>query len=128
MTDENDFLEKLRNILERLLKSCPEINLAIITSLEGLPILSMLPNGFNELIISATVATVLSLSERAVIEMKIDEFKQLFIKGKEGYIFVFEAELAVLSVSTTIYARIGYIIYQCKRAAEEIADVFKNMN
>jgi predicted regulator of Ras-like GTPase activity (Roadblock/LC7/MglB family) len=128
MTDESNFLKKLRDVLEKLLQSNPEIKVATITSLEGLPIISILPEGFDEFILSATVATILSLSERAIVEMKIDEFIQLFIKGKEGYIFVNEAELAVLSVSTTKKTKIGLMFHECKRAAREIAEILKGMN
>ncbi|MHA2049857.1 MAG: roadblock/LC7 domain-containing protein [Promethearchaeota archaeon] len=118
-------MDELRAVLEKLLRSNPDIIIATITSLEGLPILSILPEGFNELIISATVATMLSLSEKAVIEMKIDEFTQLFIKGKEGNIYLNEAELAVLSVSTTTKPKIGLMFHECEHAAREIAEILK---
>ncbi|MHA2400506.1 MAG: roadblock/LC7 domain-containing protein, partial [Promethearchaeota archaeon] len=65
---------------------------------------------------------------RAVIEMKINEFIQLFIKGKEGNIYVNAAELAVLSVSTTTIPKIGLMFHECERAAREIAEIMKRMD
>ncbi len=125
MPEENNFLEELERILKRLLSNNPSITIATISSIEGLPILSLIPRGFNETIISAMVATLLSLSERAVIEMKIGEFKQLYIKGIEGYLLVFEADYAVLAVSTTDKAKLGLIFLECERAAREIAEIIK---
>lgn len=125
MSEENNFLEELEATLKRLLSNNPTITIATISSIEGLPILSILPRGANETIISAMVATLLSLSERAVIEMKIGEFKQLFIKGIEGYLLVFEADSAVLAVSTTYKAKLGLIFLECERASLEISEIMK---
>ncbi|MBA7522153.1 hypothetical protein ES705_14270 [subsurface metagenome] len=125
MSEENNFLEELEATLKRLLSNNPTITIATISSIEGLPILSILPRGANETIISAMVATLLSLSERAVIEMKIGEFKQLFIKGIEGYLLVFEADSAVLAVFTTYKAKLGLIFLECERASLEISEIMK---
>jgi len=125
MSEENNFLEELEATLKRLLSNNPTITIATIATIEGLPILSILPRGSNETIISAMVATLLSLSERAVIEMKIGEFKQLFIKGIEGYLLVFEADSAVLAVSTTDKAKLGLIFLECERASVAISKILK---
>jgi len=125
MLEENNYLEELEVILKRLLSNNPTISIATISTIEGLPILSLLPRGSNETLISAMVATLLSLSEKAIIEMKIGEFKQLFIKGIDGYLLVFEAESAVLAVSTTIKAKLGLIFLECERASLEISKILK---
>ena len=116
-------LRVLEVILKRLLADNPSIRIATISSIEGLPILSLISGEHNETIISAMVATLLSLSERAVMEMKIGEFKQLYIKGIDGYLLVFEAESAVLAVSTTIKVKLGLIFLECERASVEITKI-----
>ena len=126
MSEKNNTIEKLEKVLKKLLIDNPDITVAIITSIEGLPIRSILPRGVNETIISAMVATLLSLSERAVMEMNLGEFKQLFIKGSDGYLLVFEAIPAVLSVSTTEDAKLGLIFYECERTSHEISQILKN--
>ncbi|MFX0029652.1 MAG: roadblock/LC7 domain-containing protein, partial [Candidatus Hermodarchaeota archaeon] len=83
---KDNYLDKLKRILKKLLSNNPVINIATISSVEGLPICSVIPRGSNETMISAMVATLLSLSERAVMEMKIGEFTQLYIKGIDGYL------------------------------------------
>jgi len=123
MLEENNFLEELGAILKTLLSNNPTITIATISSIEGLPILSLMPRGFNETIFSAMVATLLSLSERAIMEMKIGEFKQLFIKGIDGYLLVFEADSAVLAISTTEKAKLGRIFLECEHASLEISKI-----
>ncbi|MFW9822821.1 MAG: roadblock/LC7 domain-containing protein [Candidatus Thorarchaeota archaeon] len=126
MLEEKYFREKLEAVLKRLLSNNPNIRIATISSLEGLPIVSILPRGSNETMMSALVATLLSLSERAVMDLKIGEFSQLFIKGINGSLLVFEAEPAVLAVSTTKEAKLGLIFFECERTCREISQLFKN--
>jgi predicted regulator of Ras-like GTPase activity (Roadblock/LC7/MglB family) len=71
------------------------------------------------------VAALLSLSERAVMEMKIGEFTQLFIQGIDGYLLVFEADPGVLAVSTTADAKLGLIFLECEKASREISKILK---
>lgn len=122
---EDNYLTRLEKVLKRLLSDNPSINIATISSVEGLPILSFIPRGSNETIVSAMVATLLSLSERAVMEMNLGVFTQLYIKGIEGYLLVFEAGSAVLAVSTTKKAKLGLIFLECERAAREIAEIME---
>ncbi|MHA2038483.1 MAG: roadblock/LC7 domain-containing protein [Promethearchaeota archaeon] len=126
MPEKKDFREKLEEVLRGLLSNNPSILIGTISSLEGLPIVSIIPRGANETMISAIVATLLSLSERAVIDMKIGEFTQLFIKGDNGYLLVFEAEPALLAVSTTEDTKLGLIFFECERACREISQIFQN--
>ncbi|MHA1931813.1 MAG: roadblock/LC7 domain-containing protein [Promethearchaeota archaeon] len=126
MPEKKDFREKLELVLRGLVSNNPSIIIATISSLEGLPIVSIMPRGTNETMISAIVATLLSLSERAVMDMQIGEFTQLFIKGVDGYLLVFEANPAVLAVSTTNKTKLGLIFFECERACREISKIFQN--
>ncbi|UCC18693.1 MAG: roadblock/LC7 domain-containing protein [Promethearchaeota archaeon] len=125
MADENNITKKLEVVLKKILASNRDITLAIITSMEGLPILSILPRGYNETRLAAMVATLLSLSERTVIDMDIGLFKQIYIKGIDGYLLVFDAEEAVLAVSTTEKAKLGLVFLECERACYEISKILK---
>ncbi|MBY8986061.1 MAG: roadblock/LC7 domain-containing protein [Candidatus Lokiarchaeota archaeon] len=125
MPEENDFLGKLEAVLKRLLSNNPDITIATISSVEGLPIVSVIPRGSNETLISAMVATLLSLSEKAVMDMNIGEFTQLYIKGIDGYLLVFEAGTGVLAVSTTNDVKLGLIFFECEKAALEISEILR---
>ncbi len=126
MLEQKNFLEKLEDILRGLLSNNPSITIATISSAEGLPILSILPRAYNETIISAMVATLLSLSERAVMEMEIGGFNQLYIKGVDGYLLVFDAIPAVLAVSATVKTKLGLLFFECERASAKISNVLRN--
>lgn len=125
MSEEDDITTKLEVVLKRVLASNREITLAIITTMEGLPILSILPRGYNETRLSAMVATLLSLSERSVVDMEIGIFEQIFIKGLDGYLLIFNSEQAVLAVSTTEKAQLGLVFLECERASYDISKILK---
>ena len=128
MFDEDNIIKKLEKVLKKLLSNNPDITIAIIVTVEGFPILSISPRGSDETKISAMVAMLLSLSERTVTDMKIGEFKQLYVKGNNGYLLVFEAEPAVLAVSTREKAKLGLIFFECERVSHEISRILKKRN
>jgi predicted regulator of Ras-like GTPase activity (Roadblock/LC7/MglB family) len=114
--------DNLDDLLKKLLGAIPEVKSAAIVSAEGLPIASALPQGVDETRIAAMTAALLSLSERAIIEMGKGDFDQLYIKGSEGYLLVMQAgPNAVLTVSTTKDVRLGLILLDCRRTCEKIA-------
>ena len=112
------------SLLNKLLRTIPEIKSAIIASAEGLPISAALPQDVDETRIAAMTANLLSLSEMAIIEMGKGDFDQLFIKGSEGYLLVMQAGPdMVLIVSTTKDARLGLILLESRRTCERIAQI-----
>lgn len=122
MMETEPTAENLDDILKKLLSAIPEVRAAAIVSAEGLPIASALPEGVDETRIAAMTAALLSLAERAVIEMDKGIFDQLYVKGSEGYLLVLGAgQNAVLTVSTTKDVRLGLIFLDCKRTCEKIA-------
>ncbi len=114
--------ENLDDLLKKLLGAIPEVKAAAIVSAEGLPIASALPQGVDETRIAAMTAALLSLSERAIIEMSKGDFDQLYIKGSSGYLLILQAgPNAVLTVSTTSEVRLGLILLDCRRTCEKIS-------
>jgi len=115
---------RIKKILKKL-KSMSEIKAAAVVSSEGLPIISYLPTSINEIKISAITATLLSLAEKCVIEMKRGIFEQLVIRGSDGYFIVQQAgNYVVLAVNTTNDAKLGLLFLECNRACEKIADCY----
>ncbi|MFX0007878.1 MAG: roadblock/LC7 domain-containing protein [Promethearchaeota archaeon] len=125
MPEEDNITSKLEVVLKKLLASSREIKLAIISTMEGLPIFSILPREYNETRLSAMVATLLSLSERSVVDMEIGIFEQIFIKGLDGYLLIFNSEQAVLAVSATEKAKLGLVFLECERASHNISTILK---
>ncbi|MFX0075727.1 MAG: roadblock/LC7 domain-containing protein [Candidatus Hermodarchaeota archaeon] len=118
---------KSDHLLKKLLGAVPEVKAALIISIEGLPIASALPVGVNETKVAAMNAALLSLAEKAIIEMRKGDFDQLYIKGSEGYLLVMQAgPSAVLTVSTTKDVRLGLILLDCRRTCEKISGLLSN--
>lgn len=114
-------VDSLDDLLKKLLRAIPEIKSVAIVSSEGLPIASALPQGVDETKIAAMTAALLSLSEKAIMEMRKGDFDQLYIKGSEGYLLVMQAgPNAVLIVSTTKDIRLGLILLDLRRIIEKI--------
>ena len=98
------------NILESLLAAVPEVEYAAIVSAEGFHIVSALPQGVDETKFAAMTAALLSLSKRAILEMKKMDFEELYVKGSEGCLLILQAgSKAVLAVSTTVDIKLGLI-------------------
>jgi predicted regulator of Ras-like GTPase activity (Roadblock/LC7/MglB family) len=116
--------DSLDDLLKKLLAAIPEVKAAAIVSAEGLPIASALPRDVDETRIAAMTAALLSLSERAIIEMQKGDFDQLYIRGSDGYLLVLQAgPNAVLTVSADKDVRLGLILLDCRRTCEKIAQL-----
>jgi len=111
----------LDSVLKGLLGSIPEIQGAAIVSVEGLPIASLLSPDVDETKIAAMTAAILSLAERAALELDKGEMEQVYIRGSKGYILVMAAGMnAVLIVITTKEIKLGLVFLECKRACQKI--------
>lgn len=104
-----------------MLASIAEIQGAAIVSVEGLPIASALPHDVDETRIAAMTAAILSLAERAALELDKGEMEQVYIRGSKGFILVMAAGMnAVLIVITSKDIKLGLVFLDCKRACERI--------
>ena len=120
----SDDIKRKKRKGDRLLGAIPEVTSALIVSAEGVPIAYNLPQGMDETRIAAMTAALLSLSERAIIEMGKGDFDQFYIKGSEGYLLVMQAgPHAILMVTTTKDVRLGLILLDCRRICEKIAQM-----
>lgn len=112
----------LEGVLNELQGSIPEIEACAIVSVEGLPIVSALPTDVDEAKVAAMTAAMLTLGEKAAMELCKGNLEQVNIKGVNGWLLVVQAGLnACITVSTTANAKLGLIFLDMKRAAEKIA-------
>ena len=112
----------LEGVLNELQGSIPEIEACAIVSVEGLPIVSALPTDVDEAKVAAMTAAMLTLGEKAAMELGKGELEQVNIKGVNGWLLVVQAGMnACLTVSTTANAKLGLIFLDMKRAAEKVA-------
>ncbi|MHA1576753.1 MAG: roadblock/LC7 domain-containing protein [Candidatus Thorarchaeota archaeon] len=116
--------DTLEGVLNDLQGSIPEIEACAIVSVEGLPIVSALPTDVDEAKVAAMTAAMLTLGEKAAMELGKGEFKQVIIEGKEGWLLAIQAGMnACLTVSTTSQAKLGLIFLDMKRAAAKIGEM-----
>jgi predicted regulator of Ras-like GTPase activity (Roadblock/LC7/MglB family) len=114
--------DTLEGVLNELQGSIPEIEACAIVSVEGLPIVSALPTDVDEAKVAAMTAAMLTLGEKAAIELGKGILEQVNVKGVDGWLLVVSAGLnACLTVSTTANAKLGLIFLDMKRAADKIA-------
>jgi predicted regulator of Ras-like GTPase activity (Roadblock/LC7/MglB family) len=112
----------LEGVLNELQGSIPEIEACAIVSVEGLPIVSALPTDVDEAKVAAMTAAMLTLGEKAAIELGKGNLEQVNIKGVDGWLLVIQAGMnACLTVSTTASAKLGMVFLEMKRAAEKVA-------
>nr|KXH77568.1 MAG: hypothetical protein AM324_00330 [Candidatus Thorarchaeota archaeon SMTZ1-83] len=116
--------DTLEGVLNELQGSIPEIEACAIVSVEGLPIVSALPTDVDEAKVAAMTAAMLTLGEKAAIELGKGNLEQVNIKGVDGWLLVIQAGMnACLTVSTTASAKLGMVFLEMKRAAEKVSQM-----
>jgi len=120
--EENYNKNNLNSLLRKFLMKNSKIDAAAIVSAEGLPIITSFSDRLNNKVISSMTATLYSLTDMAINELKLGDFNELYIKGKKGYLIILQAGVnAVLIVSTKIKVQLGVILSKCKQMSNNIA-------
>lgn len=102
--------------------STPDIEASAVVSVDGLTIASSLPPGIEEDRVSAMSAAMLSLGERIASELGRKVLEQVYIHGDQGHVFVLAVgEEAVLTVLCREQAKLGMVLLDMRRAAEDLA-------
>lgn len=115
--------EELNRIL-RGLQASGEIEAAALISEDGLMIASAMPSHIDELRIAAMSSTLLSLGQRAGLELQRGQLEQVLIRGKDGYaVMVSAASGTMLLVLAQPSAKLGLIFLDMTKAVKDIAKV-----
>ena len=119
MSDEYLFL------LEDLYKSIDGIRSAAIVSIEGLIVHSILEEDISDLNLAAMTATILSVAERVLIELKSGKLDLCILQGDIGNFVVMEAgsEL-ILAVCLDIDARMDTCFVEMRKISEQIKSLY----
>ena len=112
---------KLTERLRDMQASSSDIEGSAIVSVDGLSIASLLHQEIEEDRVSAMSAAMLSLGERIATELGRGILEQVYIKGEKGYVLLRAVgEEAVLTVMAREEAKLGLILLEMKRAAEDL--------
>ncbi len=119
MSDEYLFL------LEDLYESIDGIRSAAIVSIEGLIVQSILEEDISDLNLAAMTATILSVAERVLIELKSGKLDICILQGDIGNFVVMEAgsEL-ILAVCLDNDARMDTCFVEMRKISEQIKSLY----
>lgn len=121
--------QRLAEALNRFLDSSPDLEAAAVVSFDGLPMASALPDGMDEDRVGAMSAALLSLGEQAAVGLGRGRLDQVFVEGEQGFVFLMSAGgQAVLAAVARRAAKIGLMLYEMRRAAEEIGEVLLSVD
>ncbi|HLE23312.1 MAG TPA: roadblock/LC7 domain-containing protein [Anaerolineales bacterium] len=113
--------EQLVKRLRELQTNTTDVEASAVVSVDGLIIASSLPGGVEEDRVSAMSAAMLSLGERIAGELGRGGLDEVYIHGSSGYVLLTSAGVeAVLTVLAREQARLGLILLEMRRAAEDI--------
>ena len=99
----------------------PGLEGTAVISVEGLMIVSRLPNGLSDDLMASMSAAMLALGERIANDLKRGELSQVFIRGEFGYVLLMAVnEYAVLTALASEDAKLGLVFLDMKQAATEL--------
>lgn len=121
MADNDTRAERLAAALDDFIRSSPDLEAAAVVSFDGLPMASALPDDYEEDRVGAMSAALLSLGEQAAMGLGRGNLNQVFVEGEHGFVFLMSArDQAVLAAIATRTAKIGFMLFEMRRAAERI--------
>ncbi len=109
-------------ILKRLNSTSSDIQASAVMSRDGHSLATVLGDEINNVRLGAMCATLLSLGEKASIELKRGHLRQILIQGEEGYVLLLRiGEKAVLAVVSRPSANLGMMLVEARRTSSEIS-------
>jgi len=120
----SDIDDQFLFLLQDLFDEIEGIRSAAIVSTEGLIVHSILEEGISELKIAAMTATILSVAERVLLELKSGRLDVCIIQGDEGNFAVMEAgrEL-ILAVCLDLDARWDTVFVEMRKTSDQIKNL-----
>ncbi len=118
--------QALINRMIQLQAEAPDINAAAVVSLDGLIMASSLPESVSEDRVSAMSAAMLSLGEQINKEVGLGALEQLYTRGSNGYVILLAVGTeAVLTVLAGPEAKLGILLLELRKAAEDLAGMMQ---
>ena len=119
---------RLAATLDAFIHSSPDIEAAAVVSFDGLPMASALPANLEEDRVGAMSAALLSLGEQAAIGLGRGQLNQVFVEGEHGFVFLMACrDQAVLAAIAGRSAKIGFMLFEMRRAADRIGHALAPM-
>ncbi|MHA2171760.1 MAG: roadblock/LC7 domain-containing protein [Candidatus Kariarchaeaceae archaeon] len=114
----------LSAILNEMELNVREVQAAAVVSVEGLPIASKLPEGWDDTIVAAMTAAMLSLGDKIANNLNKGTLEKIMIEGIHGVVVSMAAgPNAVLTVSAAKDAKLGLLFMEMSNASNKIAEI-----
>lgn len=109
-------------ILKKLNSTSSDIQASAVMSRDDHTLATVLGESVNSVRLGAMCATLLSLGEKASLELNRGHLRQILIQGDQGYVLLMRiGEKAVLAVVSQPSANLGMLLVEARRTAAEIA-------
>jgi predicted regulator of Ras-like GTPase activity (Roadblock/LC7/MglB family) len=115
---------EIEKILASLTESVDEIEAAVVVGVDGLPIAANLPEEFDETLLAAMSAALLTVGERVASDLGKGALHQVFAQGGSGAVIMVAAgpdSVLMVSTNTSSLTGLGLVFINMERAAKKIA-------
>ncbi len=124
---DDDATEQLKMILRDLSSRSPILGAAIF-SVEGLPLVSYFHAGIEEASIAAMVASIQSVGELTVKELRQGDLKSIIIQGTLGTTVVISIpDSYLLAVTAPENVKLGLVFNDAKAYAKKMSGILRNL-
>ncbi len=115
---------EIEKILESLTETVEEIEAAVVVGIDGLPIAAKLPEEYDETLLAAMSAALLTVGERAASDLEKGALHQVYAQGGSGAVIMVAVgsdSVLMVSTNTESLAGLGLVFINMERAAKKIA-------
>lgn len=106
--------------------STPDVEASAIVDVDGLTIASSLPLGYEEDLVSAMSAAMLSIGERISDELGRGLLNEVYVQGNGGYVLLMPmGKEALLSVLARQEARLGLVLLEMRKATDDLGELVR---
>ena len=115
---------EIEKFLASLTESVDEIEAAVVVGVDGLPIAANLPEEFDETLLAAMSAALLTVGERVASDLGKGALHQVFAQGGSGAVIMVAAgpdSVLMVSTNTSSLTGLGLVFINMERAAKKIA-------
>ena len=116
--------EQLFFLLQTLKDSIDGFRSGAIVSAEGLIVQSILEDGISDIKLAAMTATILSVAERVLIELKTGILDVCILQGSDGNFVVMAASKElIVAACLDVDARLDIAFIELRKTAEQIKNL-----
>jgi predicted regulator of Ras-like GTPase activity (Roadblock/LC7/MglB family) len=107
--------------LRSLRTSTPEIIGAVVVTMDGFVVSSVIPSEVDEELIGGMAAALLGVGERIAHDLMRDKMEQVYVRSPKGYVIINAiTEQSALVLLVTRDAKLGLVFLELRRAIDEL--------